>query len=58
MKIKHNFREANQCVDMLAKHGALELEDLSIFNCPLGEITLLLYFNFVGVRFVRPRPNS
>lgn len=58
VKIKQSFRQANQCVDALAKHGAPELKDPSIFDSPPGEITLLLYFDSVGVCFLRSRPNS
>nr|POE88504.1 putative ribonuclease h protein [Quercus suber] len=51
--IKHCFREANKCVDALARRGALLSQDFLSFSFPPSDVALLLSLNSVGTVYER-----
>lgn len=57
VKIKHYFEEANQCADAHAKFVAMNMEDFSVLDSPFKEISMLLYFDDIGMYHVS-RSNS
>lgn len=53
VKIRHCFREANQCADKLAKKGAFESQDVVIYVDPPSDIYMLMYFDSIGLYYER-----
>ena len=53
VKIQHCYREANECVDALARRGALLPQDFVIFLDPPADVSLLLSVDATGAAFVR-----
>ena len=58
VKIRHCFREANQCADFLAKKGAAQDQDFRIYNDPPVDMSMLLYYDSIGMYFERLCLNS
>ena len=58
VQIKHCYREVNQCADRITKSGAKLEQDFVIYDSPLSEINLLLFYALSGMFFDRLRPNS
>ena len=58
VKIRHCFREANQCADFLAKKGAAQDHDFRIYNDPPVDMSMLLYYDSIGMYFDRLYLNS
>ena len=57
VQIKHCFREANQCVDRLAKTGTKLERDFIVYESPPSVIILMLFYDCTGMYFERLRPN-
>nr|POF23426.1 hypothetical protein CFP56_07338 [Quercus suber] len=53
VKIRHCFREANQCADKLAKKGAFQSQDFVIYVDPPSDIYMLMYFDSIGLYYER-----
>ena len=51
VKIQHCYREANKCVDALARRGALLSQDFVIFLELPVDVSLLLSLDATGVAF-------
>ena len=51
MKIKHCYREVYQCVVQLAKNGADQQHDFTVFANPATEIILLMYYDSMGLYY-------
>ena len=49
VKVRHCFREANQCADKLAKKGAFQSQDFVIYVDPPSDINMLMYFDSIGL---------
>ena len=58
VRILHYFREANKCVDALARRGALLPQDFMIFMNPPPEVVMLLSLDAVGTLYDRFIPSS
>ena len=53
VKIQHCYREANKCVDTLARRGALLSQDFVIFLEPPSDVSLLLSLDAARAAFDR-----
>ena len=53
VKIQHCYRQANKCVDALARRGALLPQDFVVFLEPPADVALLLSLDAAGVAFDR-----
>ena len=51
VKIQHCYKEANKCVDALARRGALLPQDFVVFLEPLASISLLFSLDAAVVAF-------
>ena len=58
VKLRHCFKEANQCVDFLAKKGAAQEQDFRIYDDPPVDMSMLLYYDSIGMYFERLCLNS
>ena len=58
VKIRHCFREANQCADFLTKEGATQKQDFRIYDDPPMNMSILLYYDSIGMYFERLCLNS
>ena len=52
VKIQHCYREANECVDALARREALLPQDFVIFLDPLADVSLLLSLDATGLLLI------
>ena len=52
-RVQHCYREANKCVDALARRGTLLSQDFVIFHSPLADVSLLLRLDAVGTVYER-----
>ena len=48
----------NQCVDFLTKEGATQKQDFRIYDDPPVDISILLYYDSIGMYFERLCLNS
>lgn len=53
IKIKHVLREANHCVDILAKMGAQGSFHFCLWEDPPSSLSLLLLVDYTSIMFVR-----
>ena len=53
VRIQHCYREANKCVDALARKRALMDQDFTIFLIPPPDVVFLLSLDFAGTLFDR-----
>ena len=53
LKVKHCYREANQCADRLAKMGTTQQQDFLLFSSPTLDIILLMLYDSAGVCYER-----
>ena len=51
--IKHIFREANSCVDLLAKAGCVQLVDFILFTTPPVHVLEALDFDYSDASVIR-----
>lgn len=54
--MSHCFREANKCVDALAKKGLTLDQDIMYFDGPLMNLYLLLFYDTMGLYYERRSP--
>ncbi|XP_075670167.1 uncharacterized protein LOC142639928 [Castanea sativa] len=57
-KVKHYYREANQCTNKLAKMVTTQQQDFLLFSNPLLDIMLLMLYDSAGVCYERLCLNS
>ncbi|KAK9987221.1 hypothetical protein SO802_032172 [Lithocarpus litseifolius] len=55
VRMMHCFLEANKCADALARNGPVIHQDLVIYDNPLVDIIMLLYYNEIGMYYERIR---
>lgn len=48
VRIQHCYRENNECIDALARRGALLSQDFSIFLDPPHDVAFLLSLDLAG----------
>ena len=48
VRVQHCFREANMCVDALARRGTFLFQDFVIFHSPPSDVSLLISLDVVG----------
>ena len=48
VKMKHYFREANKCADLLARKGSSSNQGYCLFYSPLVDLSFLLFFIVLG----------
>ena len=53
VRIRHCYREANKCVDALARRGALLSRDFINFLTPPSDVTLLLSLDSARMMYNR-----
>ena len=58
VKIRHCLREANQCADFLAKKEAAQEQNFRIYDDPPVNMSILLYYDSIGMYFERLCLNS
>lgn len=51
VKFKHCFKEANQYANFLAKKGAAQEQHFRIYDDPLGDMSMFLYYDSIGMYF-------
>lgn len=51
VKFKHYFKEANQYANFLAKKGAAQEQHFRIYDDPLGDMSMFLYYDSIGMYF-------
>ena len=58
VKVQHCYREANKCVDALARRRAMLAKDFVLFLRPPFDVLFLLNLDYSGVTFDRCLPAS
>ena len=53
VRVSHMFREGNFCADALAKRGATQMEEVTLWNSPPSDLHQLLLADCMGVVFNR-----
>ena len=58
VRMMHCFREANRCVDALARKGPIIQQDFFAFDSPPVDIIMLLYYDQIGMYYERICPQT
>ena len=58
VRMMHCFREANKCEDALACKGPSLQQDFVVFESLPVDISMLLYYDQIGMYYERIRPQT
>ena len=53
LKMSHYFREANKCIDAMARRGGGSDQDFMFFDSPSVDLCMLLYYDNSGLYYER-----